>query len=199
MMAPFFEYGAFSDRASLIVAIVIGLAFGFALERAGLGNARKLAAQFYLRDMTVLKVMFSAVVTAMLGVFWLSRFGLLDLSQVYVPETYLAPQLVGGLIFGGGFVIGGLCPGTSCVAAATGRRDGWMVVVGMFAGVFGVGFTFRWLQSFYESTARGSVTLADQLGVPYGFVVFVITALALAMFGAAERLERRAQSQTPSA
>ncbi|MFN8573647.1 MAG: YeeE/YedE thiosulfate transporter family protein [Gemmatimonadaceae bacterium] len=194
MMAPFYEYGAFSDRASLIVAIVIGTAFGFTLERAGLGNARKLAAQFYLRDLTVLKVMFSAVVTAMLGVFWLTRFGLLDLSQVYVPETYLAPQLIGGLIFGAGFVIGGLCPGTSCVAAATGRRDGWMAVVGMFVGVFTVGLLFRWLQPFYESTARGNVTLPAQLGIPYGFVVCAITAMALAMFAAAERIERRPSS-----
>ncbi|MFN8580440.1 MAG: YeeE/YedE thiosulfate transporter family protein [Gemmatimonadaceae bacterium] len=191
MIAPFFENGAFSDRASLVVAVCIGFGFGFALERAGLGNARKLAGQFYLRDLTVLKVMFSAVVTAMLGAFWLSRIGWLDLTQVYVPETYVAPQLVGGLIFGAGFVIGGLCPGTSCVAAATGRSDGLMTVLGMFVAVFGSGLAFRWLQGFYESTARGSVTLPTALGLPYGMVVFAITAVALFMFKLSEWLEQR--------
>ena len=61
---------------SLIVAFVIGTAFGCVLEQAGLGDAKRLAGQFYLRDFTVLKVMFSAIVTAMLGAFWLGRFGL---------------------------------------------------------------------------------------------------------------------------
>ncbi len=190
MNAPYFENGAVGDGASLLLAVLIGIAFGFALESAGLGSARKLAAQFYLRDMTVLKVMFSAIVTAMLGTFWLSRVGALDLSQVYVPETFVAPQVVGGLIFGAGFVIGGLCPGTSCVAAATGRTDGLMVVGGMFAGVLATGLAFPWLQGFYESTAMGSLTLPERLHVPYGVVVFTITAIALAMFVVAERTER---------
>jgi hypothetical protein len=190
MNAPFFENGGVGDGASLLIAVLIGLGFGWALERSGLGSARKLAAQFYLRDMTVLKVMFSAIVTAMLGTFWLSRIGFLDLSQVYVPETFVAPQIVGGLIFGAGFVIGGLCPGTSCVAAATGRTDGLMAVAGLFAGVVATGLAFPWLQDFYESTAMGSLTLPQRFHVPYGVVVFVITGIALAMFMVAERTER---------
>src|SRR5262249_49514019 len=131
MIAPFFD-GA-SSTAGLASALVIGAAFGWTLERAGLGNAPKLAAQFYLTDLTVIKVMFTAIVTAMLGAFWLGRIGMLDFSRVYVPETFLAPQIVGGLVFGAGFALAGLCPGTSCVAAATGRTDGMMVVAGMFA------------------------------------------------------------------
>jgi len=103
----------------LAAAVIIGIAFGWTLERAGLGSAPKLAGQFYLTDFTVFKVMFSAIVTAMLGAFWLSRLGVLDLSRVYVPETYLLPQLAGGLLFGVGFVVACLCPGTSCVAAAS--------------------------------------------------------------------------------
>ena len=77
-----------------------------------------------------MKVMFSALIVAMLGVFWLSRFGLLDLRAVYVPLTYLWPQLFGGLLFGAGLVVAGLCPGTACVAAATGRIDGVFVLLG---------------------------------------------------------------------
>jgi len=176
----------------LIVAALIGIAFGWTLERAGLGSAPKLAGQFYLTDLTVFKVMFSAIVTAMLGAFWLSRLGILDLSQVYVPETFLLPQLAGGLLFGVGFVVAGLCPGTSCVAAATGRGDGAMVMLGMFAGVLVTGLAFAPLQHFYESTARGSLTLPDLLRVPYGVVVCAIVAMALIAFQFAERLEKRA-------
>ena len=84
---------------SLLVAVVIGIAFGWTLERAGLGNARKLAGQFYFTDFTVFKVMFSALLTAMLGAFWLDRFGLLDLDLVYLPETFVLPQAIGGVLF----------------------------------------------------------------------------------------------------
>ena len=175
-----------------MIALAIGIAFGWCLERAGLGNARKLAGQFYLTDLTVFKVMFSAIVTAMLGAFWLTRLGLLDLHNVYIPETYLLPQLAGGLLFGAGFVAAGLCPGTSCVAAASGRGDGATVVLGMFAGVLVTGLAFAPLRTFYESTARGPLTLPQLLRVPYGAVVFAAVAMALAMFAGAERWERRA-------
>ncbi|HEV7589622.1 MAG TPA: YeeE/YedE thiosulfate transporter family protein, partial [Longimicrobium sp.] len=111
MIFPLIEAEAGSGGTGLGVALVLGVAFGFALERAGLGSARKLAGQFYGRDLTVLKVMFSAIVTAALGVFWLSRLGLLDATRVYVPPTYLLPQAVGGAVFGVGLVAAGLCPG----------------------------------------------------------------------------------------
>jgi uncharacterized membrane protein YedE/YeeE len=176
----------------LIIATLIGIAFGWTLERAGLGSAPKLAGQFYFTDLTVFKVMFSAIVTAMLAAFWLSRLGMLDLSQVYIPETFLLPQLAGGLLFGVGFVVAGLCPGTSCVAAATGRGDGAMVMIGMFAGVLATGLAFAPLRDFYESTARGSLTLPELLRVPAGVVVCAIVAMALIAFQFAERLEERA-------
>ena len=107
-----------STGVALVTAVAIGVAFGAALERAGLGSARKLVGQFYGTDLTVFKVMFSAIVVAMLGAFWLGRLGVLDLARVDVPETWLVPQLVGGALFGAGMATAGLCPGTSCVAAA---------------------------------------------------------------------------------
>ena len=106
MNAPLYQHGLFGESTSLVIALVIGLGFGFVLERAGFGSGRKLAAQFYLTDLTVFKVMFTAIVTAMIGLYLLSRIGLLDLSLVYRLPTYLVPQLVGGLLFGVGFVIG---------------------------------------------------------------------------------------------
>ena len=176
---------------SLALAGAIGLAFGWTLERAGLGSARKLIGQFYLRDFTVFKVMFSAVITAMLGLFWLGRLGLVNLSDVYVPETFIAPALIGGTLFGIGFVVSGLCPGTSCVAAATGRLDGMATVAGMFGGVLLTGLALPRFWSFYVGTGRGTWTLPEALHLPYGTVVFLIVLLALAGFRLADYLEAR--------
>jgi len=189
--APFYEYGFLGDGAALWIALAIGIAFGWCLERSGMGSARKLAGQFYLTDMTVFKVMFSAIVTAMLGVFWLGWLGVLNISRIYVPETFILPQLIGGIIFGIGFAIGGLCPGTSCVSAVTGRIDGLMVVIGMFVGVFVTGFFFSSLERFYNSTARGQLTLPTALHLPYGVVVLVVVLFALGGFRLAELLEKR--------
>ena len=191
MTAPYFELGYFGERGALAAALLIGIAFGWCLERAGMGSARKLVGQFYLTDLTVFKVMFSAIVTAMLGLFWLGRLGVLDLSRVYVPETYVLPQLVGGLIFGVGFAVGGLCPGTSCVAAVSGRLDGAAVVLGMWTGVLATGLLFPSLQAFYEETPRGALTLPQAFHLPYGIVVLVVVLVAIGGFRVAERIERR--------
>jgi uncharacterized membrane protein YedE/YeeE len=198
MIAPFFEFGAFGDRAALWIAVAIGIAFGWCLERSGMGNARKLAGQFYLTDLTVFKVMFSAIVTAMLGVFWLGWLGVLDVSRIYVPETFILPQLIGGIVFGVGFVIGGLCPGTSCVSAVTGRIDGLMVVLGMFAGVLVTGIFFPSLESFYNTSARGQLTIPTALHVSYGAVVFALVLLAIGGFRVAEIIETRARLRAES-
>lgn len=195
MSAPLPVVRALGEGSSLAVALVIGIAFGATLERAGLGSARKLAGQFYLTDFTVLKVMFSAIVTAMLGLFWLGRLGLLDLSQVYLPETYLVPQLAGGLVFGGGFVLAGLCPGTSCVAAASGRVDGAMTVAGMFAGVFATGVLYAPIEGFAQGTALGVRRLPEVLHVGYGTTVLAVVAAALGSFVIAERLEGRGRGE----
>ena len=192
MTAPFSEFGVLGARGVLVAGFFIGIAFGACLERSGLGSARKLMGQFDLTDLTVFKVMFSAIVTAMLGAFWLSRLGVLDLSKVYLPETWLVPQLVGGLLFGVGFGLAGLCPGTSCVAAATGRGDGLAVVIGMLFGVLVTGAALPLFERFYTSTARGGFTIPSLIGASEGVVILGIVAIAFAGFAVANRLERRA-------
>jgi uncharacterized protein len=191
MSAPFFEYGLFSAAFSLFVALIVGIAFGWCLERSGMGSARKLMGQFYLTDLTVFKVMFSAIITAMLGIFWLGWIGFLDIGRIYVPETYILPQLVGGIIFGVGFATAGLCPGTSCVSAVTGRGDGVGTVLGMLGGVLLAGVFFGLLEPFYQSTPHGVFTLPALIRAPYGVVVFGIVAIALGGFHFAELIEKR--------
>jgi uncharacterized protein len=178
--------------AGLALALAVGIAFGWCLERAGLGSARRLAGQFYGTDFTVLKVLFSAIVTAMLGVFWLAELGVVDPALIYVPPTWLLPQAVGGALFGAGMVAGGLCPGTSCVAAAAGRGDGVAVMGGILAGVLLFAAAFPLLQGLYGATPAGTLTLPDLLRVPPGAVVAAVVALALGAFAFAEAWERRA-------
>ena len=191
MSAPFYELGAFGDGWALVSALAIGLAFGWFLERGGMGNARKLAAQFYNRDLAVFKILFSAVVTAMLGLFWLGWLGWVELSLVYVPGTWVLPQLLGGLIFGVGFVMGGLCPGTSCVAVSSGRKDGLAVLGGMLFGILVFGEAFPLLRGVYEATPAGTLTLAELTGIPYAVTVLLVGVAAVALFRGAEWLEAR--------
>ena len=190
MIAPFSEYSGFGELTTLLLALVIGVAFGFFLERAGFGSARKLVSQFYLDDMAVFKTMFTAIVTAMVGVAGLAWAGVLDLSLVYLTPTFLAPQVVGGLILGVGFVVGGYCPGTSIAAAATGKIDGLVCAAGIFAGMFVFSEAFPWVKAFYLSTDMGETTLPQALGLPYGLVVVAVVAMALGGFYGATLVER---------
>lgn len=189
MTAPLYKYGLFGDEVSLIVAFVIGIAFGFVLERAGFGNARVLAAQFYFRDLRVLKVMFTAIVTAMTGLFVLSRLGVVDLSLVYLTPTFLWPQVVGGLILGVGFVIGGYCPGTSCVSAATGRIDGIVYLAGIIGGLVGFAEVYPLVEKLTHATPLGQVTLPAMFHIPYGVLVLAVVLMAIGAFVAAEWAE----------
>jgi uncharacterized protein len=190
-MTPLTETGALGSSGALAAAIVIGFAFGWFLERGGLGSAPKLAGQFYLTDLTVFKVMFSALLTAMLGAFWLDRVGVLRLELVYLPETFVVPQALGGALFGAGFLVAGLCPGTSCVAAATGRRDGLAVMMGMLLGVAFFNAAFDRIAPIYTATPLGAVRLTDLVGIAPGTGVAMVTALALGGFVVASRIERR--------
>jgi len=184
---------------SWLVPVALGIAFGWLLERAGLGSARKIAGQFRLTDFTVVRVMFAAILTAGLGLFWLSRLGFVDLSRVYVPETVPLAQLLGGAVFGVGFAVGGLCPGTSCVAGASGRLDGMAVIAGLFAGTLLFAEAFPWLATTYERGARGPLTLPQTLGLSHGAVLFALALLAVALFALTARLEQRAVARAASA
>lgn len=180
----------FGHWGAYVVYLFIGFAFGYVLEIAGFGNSKKLAAQFYFKDLTVLKVMFSAIVVAMVLIFSATALGLLDYNLVWVNPTYLWPGIVGGLIMGVGFIMGGFCPGTSMVAAATGKIDGIFFVLGVFFGIFLFGETVDNYAIFFNSSYLGRLTLQDWLGLPTGVVVLLVVLMAIFMFWGAEQLER---------
>lgn len=169
--------------------LVIGFAFGYVLEISGFADSPRLAAQFYFKDLTVLKVMFTAIIVAMVLIFGASAFGLLDYNLIWVNPTYLWPGLVGGLIMGVGFVIGGYCPGTSLVAAATARVDGILFALGTAFGIFMFGETVDTFNVFWNSSDLGRFTLPELLNVPTGWVVVGVVFMALFMFWGGEKLE----------
>jgi len=191
MNAPLYKFGVFGDPASLLVAFLIGIGFGFALERAGFGSAKKLVSQFYLDDLAVFKVMFTAIVTAMLGLTYLAWFGILDVSLVYVTPTFVLPQLVGGLLLGAGFVVGGYCPGTSVAAAATGRLDALFYLLGIVAGTVVFAEAYPAVQPFFWSTPLGVQTIPQFFNLQPGLVVFAVVLMAIGGFWGAGLVERR--------
>lgn len=188
-MAPLqFNYDL-SETLLLLFALLTGMAFGMFLEKAGFGNARKLVQQFYLNDMAMFKVLFSAIVTAMLGIYWLGYFGVLDITQIYINATYLWPQILGGVVFGFGFVLAGLCPGTSCVAVFTGKLDALAVFAGIFTGLFLFAWTEPKLEGFLNSTSMGDVSLYELFHMEYGMLSFLIALIAVFAFWFVGRVE----------
>jgi len=193
-------------EVGLVVAVAIGFGFGFVLERSGFGRAQKLVAQFYGDDMTVFKVMFGAIVTAMLGAVLLSGLGLADLRAVAdaaTSATWLWPMIVGGFLLGVGFIVSGYCPGTSLVAAASGKLDGLATAVGVVAGTVVYGELMAWkpFAAFTDSGFLGHVYLYELLGLPAPVVALFVAAMAVACFVGAEKLERifsKGQSTSPA-
>jgi rhodanese-related sulfurtransferase len=184
------QYGSYG------IYLLIGLLFGATLETAGFGNSKKLAAQFYFKDLTVFKVMFTAIIVACVLIFLSSSIGLLDYNLVWVPPTYLWPGIVGGLIMGAGFIVGGFCPGTSLVAMATGKVDGVFFVLGALTGIFLFGETVSNFAVFFESSYMGRFTLPELFGVDYGVVVVAVVVMALLMFWGAEKVESAVGGET---
>lgn len=190
-LAPVSKIAEWSPDAMIVTAALLGVGFGFVLERAGFGNAKTLAGQWYGYNFAVLRVMFTAIVVAMVGLFGLHYVGVVDFSLVYVNETFLWPQLVGGLIFGVGFAVGQYCPGTAVVACATGKIDAMVFMGGFFGGLLLFFFAYDALEPFYLSGDMGRVLLSDVLGVPAGVVVFLVVVIALGAFALTHVIDRK--------
>lgn len=176
---PLAKTGVISAAANLWLAIPIGFVFGFALFHAGFTDCRRIAWAFYFKDVGVPVVMFSAIVTGMLGLWGLSLIGVLDISQVYMLPTFLLPMAVGGILFGIGMAIGGYCPGTAVAAVATGKIDGIVFVVGFLIGSLVFGDFFPVWGDFYNSNYLGAFRLDQWLEVSLGTVVLAVTAVAV--------------------
>ena len=190
MIAPLAKTGAISPELNLWLAIPIGFVFGFALFHAGFTDGRRIAWAFYFKDVGVPVVMFSAIVTGMLGLWGLSLAGFLDISEVYLLPTFLLPMAVGGILFGLGMVIGGYCPGTAVASIATGKLDALVFIVGFLLGSLLFGDLFPVWGDFYNSDYMGVVRLDQALGVGLGTAVFGVIVIAVAGSLAMRRVQQ---------
>ena len=122
------------ENSGNLVVLIAGFFFGYFLEVSGLGSPRKLNAQFTLRDWSVFKVMFVAIVVAAAGLWLFDVLGWLRFDALKVPTPFFWAMAAGGALLGTGLAIGGYCPGTSLVGLFTGRIDALLFMLGMLIG-----------------------------------------------------------------
>lgn len=189
-MGPIVPY-LLSEEFGLVIALAIGIAFGFILEQAGFSSARKLVGLFYGYDFTVLRVFFTAGITAMAGVLLFGHYGLLDTNVIYINPTFLNSALIGGAIMGAGFIIGGFCPGTSVCALAIGKLDALAFVGGIFLGVFAFIESYPLLEELYMANDLGQVKISEFLGMSDILFGTILAAIAVAAFAGTRIIENR--------
>ncbi len=190
-MGPLIVNEIIPEGLNLFLAFVIGIGFGFVLESSGFSSSRKLAGMFYGYDTTVLKVFFTAAITAMLGLLFFSLFGWIDLSLVYINPTFMTSAIVGGAIMGAGFILGGYCPGTSFCALSIGKLDALAFIGGLFIGVFIFAEGYPLWETMYKANNMGAPTMNTILGVSRGVFAFLLIIVALAMFVVGEWSEKK--------
>jgi hypothetical protein len=196
-MGPLVPQGVIAEGWNFLIAFLIGIGFGFALEQAGFSSSRKLAGVFYGYDAVVLKVFFTAAITGMLGLLYFSLFDWIDLNLVWVNPTYLWSAIVGGVIMGAGFIMAGFCPGTSVCAAAIGKIDGMVFVGGIVVGIFLFGEAYPLLEKLYLAKYLGPLKLSDVLGISQGMLAFGVIIAAVLMFWVAEIAEQKFPLKEP--
>jgi uncharacterized protein len=190
-MGPLAVNEIISENTNLFLAFIIGIGFGFVLEQSGFSSSKKLAGVFYGYDTVVLKVFFTAAITAMLGLLFFSLFGWIDLNLVYVNPTYLTSAIVGGAIMGLGFIMGGYCPGTSFCGASIGKIDALVFIGGLFLGVLIFGLGYNIWDKMYMAKFLGSPKVSTSLGLSDGLFALFLIIIALAMFWVAELAEKK--------
>ncbi len=190
-MAPLIPIYEISQELNFLIAFIIGLGFGFALEQAGFSSSRKLAGMFYGYDTTVLKVFFTTAIVAMLGLAFFNYFEMIDMSIVFVNEYYIDSAIVGGVVMGLGFIVGGFCPGTSVCAAAIGKIDAVAFLGGSLIGIFVFGETYAMWKDIYTRNYLGGIKISTALNMSDGVTILLVIMAAVVMFWAGEWAEKK--------
>jgi hypothetical protein len=191
MIGPLIQSGIIPQAWDNIIAVFIGAAFGFALESSGFSSSRKIIGTFFGYDFVVVKVFFTAAITASMGLLYLDYLGLVNFSLLYIQPTFMTSAIVGGIIMGIGFSMGGFCPGTSLCSAAIGRIDGMVFFGGMFIGVFLFSESFPLWEKMYYSGSQGPKTINDALGISAQLFTLILVIIAVGMFYGAAWVQRK--------
>jgi len=181
-MGPLIPNGLIPIEWNYVIAIFIGMAFGYILEASGFSSSRKLAGVFYGYDFVVLKVFFTSAVVAVIGLFYMDYLNWVDISQLYVHPTYLWAAIIGGMVMGVGFLAGGFCPGTSLCAVAIGKIDGIVFTVGLMIGIFIFAELFDVLEPLFVGSNLGNITLVDSFGISPYWIIFAFAIIAIISF-----------------
>ncbi|MCU0408726.1 MAG: YeeE/YedE family protein [Bacteroidales bacterium] len=190
-MGPLTSMIELPEWIDLLIALIIGTGFGFALEQAGFSSSRKLAGMFYGYDTTVIKVFFTAAIVALIGSQFMSWFGLLNLNQVYVNEFYVTAAIAGGIIMGAGFIMGGFCPGTGISAMSIGKIDAIVYIAGGLTGAFIFAETYPLVEKIANASYKGPVKIHEALGIKAGLFILLLVIAAAIMFWLAELAEKK--------
>jgi hypothetical protein len=162
----------------LLAGAIFGLAFGFLLQKGGVGKFNVLIGQLLLQDFTVAKVMLAAIVVGMVGIFTLHHFAKVNL---HIKPTRIGANIIGGLLFGAGFALMGYCPGTAAVALGQGNWDAFFGMAGLVAGSWIFAELSGWTKRTIEKWGDlGKVLLPDLLHLRRGPFVTVFVVLLTA-------------------
>lgn len=196
-MAPLIPHGIINPELTLFFALIVGIGFGYVLEQAGFSSAKKLAGVFYGYDFVVLRVFFTAGITAMTGLLFFNYLGWVDMTMVFINPTFLYSAITGGVIMGFGFIMGGYCPGTSIVAAVTGKIDAMLFIIGMFAGIFLFGHFYDLFEPLYNSHFLGNIFVYDSLGMSRSWFALILVITALLAFAITQLIEDKINKTSP--
>jgi hypothetical protein len=135
-----------------------------------------------LEDFTVVKVMLSAVVVGMIGIYALHTAGLVKL---HIKPTRYGANTLGGILFGIGFGLAAYCPGTGAAALGQGNFDAIAVILGLMVGSYvfaeASGFLARTVNRWGD---RGVLTLDRVLNLTPGVLVPVMVILLVLLLAA---------------
>lgn len=147
----------------VLLGFSFGIAFGFLLQKGGVAKFEVLLGALLLTDFTVMKIMLSAILVGMIGIFGMHKLGLVKL---HVKPTRYTANIIGGLIFGVGFAVLGYCPGTGAAALGQGNLDAVAGIVGLLAGSYLYAEFSRSLSATVLAWGnRGGIMLPDLIGV----------------------------------
>lgn len=191
MVGPLIPMGVIPETWNNVIALLLGVGFGFALEASGFSSSRKIMGTFFGYDFVVLRVFFTAAITAMTGIIYFDYMGWMDASMLYINPFYVMSAIIGGIIMGLGFALGGFCPGTSFSAAAIGKIDAMVFSIGLFIGIFIFSEIYPVFEGFYNSGDMGGAKIYDLLGMRESVFAFLLIVAAVGMFYGAAFVEKK--------
>ena len=191
IMGPLIPLGQIASGWDFVIALLIGIAFGFILDASGFSASRNITGVFYGYNFVVLRVFLTAVVVAMIGLLYFNYMGWIDLYLIYVVPTYINSMVIGSVLMGLGFILGGFCPGTSYTGIAIGKIDAMVFTGGLFLGIFLFSELFPALESFYYGDSLGSATIEDVFGISNEKFSFIFVIIAIIVFYVTWLIEKR--------